>query len=401
MRKQLAAMAGDTTAATTAKRKQLEAELIEAQKALEESYYDHSMNAKQEALDEEYNKFEEEKNEEIEKWEEWLKDTETIVSEALNYVKENTDLVYAELTELGSQYGLTLSDTLTTPWQDGQNAIDNYSVNFETAVSSFTDMLDDIVLHWEEVTAAAEEAARQQAAALRSEYDSIADRVPSTTDTGSNKDTPKEEPKPQTPAKQEPVKPPEKQITVGGKINAGSATIYADSYGGGGGKQYYRNDPIYTVLQERNGYLLVRHHKLSSGYTGWFKKSDVKAYARGLGKAQKDHWAMVNELGSELQLVPGKNGNLEYVKYGTSILPHEVSAKLVDLATDPTSIFDDMKTGVKIPTIETKNFNYEFNFDSLLHVDNASNDSIPALQRMIRNEFNSMMKQVNNGLKRA
>lgn len=35
------------------------------------------------------------------------------------------------------------------------------------------------------------------------------------------------------------------------------------------------------MLDEKNGYLKVRHHKLSSGVTGWFKKSDVKAYKTG------------------------------------------------------------------------------------------------------------------------
>lgn len=75
--------------------------------------------------------------------------------------------------------------------------------------------------------------------------------------------------------------PKEKKITIGGKINAGSAYIYGNSSGGGRGYQYFRSDPIYTVLKEQNGYLLTRWHGLSSGYTGWFKKSDVKAYKTG------------------------------------------------------------------------------------------------------------------------
>lgn len=402
LRKQLAAMDGDTTAATTAKKKQLEAELLEAQKALEESYYSHSMTSRQEALDKEFSDFEEEKNKEIEKWEEWLLNTETVVSEALEYVKTNTSEVYATLTELGNQYGLTMSDTLTTPWQSGQMAIDSYSTTFEDASSVFTSLLDEIALHWENVTAKAEAAARAQANALQAEYKATTSNVPSTINTNSNNNNNK--PANNTPkqtTQQQNNKPTQKAITVGGKINAGSARIYATSSGTGGGKQYYASDPIYTVLQEQNGYLLVRHHKLKSGYTGWFKKSDVKAYAKGTNKIGKDQLALLNELGPELQLAAGSRGNLEYVKYGTSIIPSDVSEKLINLALDPASIFDDMKTDVKAPTIETKDFNYEFNFDSLLHVDNASNDSIPALQKMIRSEFNNMMSQVNNKIKRS
>lgn len=72
-----------------------------------------------------------------------------------------------------------------------------------------------------------------------------------------------------------------KTIKVGGLINAGSAKIY-DSYDDKTGEtQYYKRDPIYKVLQERNGRYQVRYYKLSKGVTGWFKKGDVKAYAKG------------------------------------------------------------------------------------------------------------------------
>ena len=82
--------------------------------------------------------------------------------------------------------------------------------------------------------------------------------------------------KPSTPAPT-----PAKTITVGGKINAGSAPIYDYAGDTTGEHQYFAKDPIYTVIKEQNGYLLTRWHKLSSGYTGWFKKSDVKAYKTG------------------------------------------------------------------------------------------------------------------------
>lgn len=70
-------------------------------------------------------------------------------------------------------------------------------------------------------------------------------------------------------------------IKVGGLINAGKAQIYDYAGDKSGERQYFLNDPIYKVLDEKNGYLLTRWHKLNTGYTGWFKKSDVKAYAKG------------------------------------------------------------------------------------------------------------------------
>lgn len=72
-----------------------------------------------------------------------------------------------------------------------------------------------------------------------------------------------------------------KTIGIGSLINAGNAPIYATSSGRGKGTQYYSKDPIYKIIGENNGYWSVRYHKLKSGITGWFKKSDVKAYKKG------------------------------------------------------------------------------------------------------------------------
>lgn len=395
LKKQLAAMAGDTTAATTAKRKQLEAELLDAQKALEESYYDHSISSRQEALDKEYSSFEEEKNKEIENWEEYLKNVDTVVADSLNYVKGQTESIYSTLTGLGQQYGLSLSENITTPWSEGSIAVDNYSTKFETACSAWTTQLDNIASHWKTVQAEAEAAAASQLKALNQQ-------VTDTQGAGTNSNPPTSNNNIQQ--QQKPVeqpKPAAKAITVGGKINAGSARIYANSYGGGGGRQYFTSDPIYTVLKEQNGYLLVRHHSLSSGYTGWFKKSDVKAYAQGTLGTKKNGFSLIDELGDELVLRAGADGKLSYLTKGTGVVPADITEKIIDIATDPIGTLSDMMPKTQLPSVETKDFNFEFNFDSLLHVDNASQDSIPALKKMIRSEFNQMLSGVNSKLKRA
>ena len=71
-------------------------------------------------------------------------------------------------------------------------------------------------------------------------------------------------------------------VGVGSRVKAGSgAKIYTSSTGNRGGSQYYANDPIYKVLQIIGNRALVRHHKLSSGYTGWFNLSDLTAYKKG------------------------------------------------------------------------------------------------------------------------
>lgn len=72
-----------------------------------------------------------------------------------------------------------------------------------------------------------------------------------------------------------------KDVGIGTQINAGSAPIYAYAGSTSGMGQYFASDPIYNVIGENDDYVLVRWHKLSSGATGWFKKSDVTALKTG------------------------------------------------------------------------------------------------------------------------
>lgn len=94
----------------------------------------------------------------------------------------------------------------------------------------------------------------------------------------------KNPPKPQPAPAPAPTTPstPSKAVAVGGRVKANSsAKIYNSSSGSAGGNQYYSKDPIYTVLKILGNRALVRHHKLSSGYTGWFNLSDLTAYKKG------------------------------------------------------------------------------------------------------------------------
>ena len=73
-----------------------------------------------------------------------------------------------------------------------------------------------------------------------------------------------------------------KKISIGSRVRANAnSLIYSSSDGSGGAPQYYANDPVYTVLDENNGYYLTRYHKLRSGNTGWFRKRDLTTYKTG------------------------------------------------------------------------------------------------------------------------
>lgn len=76
--------------------------------------------------------------------------------------------------------------------------------------------------------------------------------------------------------------------SIGETFNAGNAIIYSDCDGNGGKNQYFINDPIYTVIDEKNNYLQVRHHTMTSDSIGWFKKNDVGEITRITGIKQNE-----------------------------------------------------------------------------------------------------------------
>jgi ribosome-binding protein aMBF1 (putative translation factor) len=195
---------------------------------------------------------------------------------------------------------------------------------------------------------------------------------------------------------------PQNNITVGGRVNAGSATIYADSYGGGAGKQYYASDPIYTVLRENNGYVLVRHHKLKSGYTGWFKKSDLKAYASGTLGTNKDQLAWIDELGlEELVMHAGPNGRLQYLTKGTSVIPHDITENLMQLGQlDPSEVLKRSTPQIGMaPSVVNNEVNITMEIAEVVHIDHVDHDTLPDLTKVVRKEMDSYLTRVNSAIR--
>jgi hypothetical protein len=161
---------------------------------------------------------------------------------------------------------------------------------------------------------------------------------------------------------------------------------------------------VYVVLKEQNGYLQVRHHKASSGITGWFKKSDVKAYAKGTKGVDKDQWALIDELGEELQLVPGTNGRLEYVKKGTGIVPADLTSNLMQWGElNPQDMIDRNRPQIA-PHNSVVNNNMEFKIDAsvgeLIHVERLEGGDLKEINKVIDKAWDKKMQGLNNAIKK-
>ena len=262
LRKQLSAYENDDSEETKAIKQRLEVSLKDAEESLEEAQYERYISDQKQLIDNLYSEYELILNERLDNVDALLNDIITATNNNAGTIKETLE------TQVSS-VGATLSESMNAIWsKDGgaTSVVSSYGSAFSSQLTSVNTVLNSIA---EKIGASIEES-DEEAEDVIEETTPKTDPIPV--------ETPKEPKKPKEPKT---PKEPEKKITKGGKINAKGAKIYEYKGDKTGARQYFRKDPIYKVLKIDGSWVQVRHHKLKSGVTGWFKKGDVKAYKTG------------------------------------------------------------------------------------------------------------------------
>lgn len=388
IQKQLAAMAGDNSASAIARRKQLEAELAAAQEELDELYYNHSVEKQQEALDKSLENYQDDKQNEMDALDESLKNEEQIIADSYATITANTESVAQTLSDIASQYGITLSDSVMQPWLDGANAIGTYKEQLDTSMSSFTQQLEALKQMYADLQNQADSAGRSMVDAINGNK-SKTEGATYTPPTPSQPSTPSKPSKPSKPS----------APSTGSSVTVKkSATRFSRDGGNGTRMQSWVPGSTFTVYQVSGSEVLIGRN---GQYTGWVRLSDIEGYAKGAKKIQNNQLAMLDELGDELVLHAGKNGRLEYLTKGTSVVPADITSNLMKLGSlDPKDILERNRPSIGAPHVIDNSIELKMEFGSLVHVDTVSNDTLPYLQKMVRNEFDNCMKHVNQGLKK-
>ena len=144
VKRKIASLEGNTSSSAIAERRRLEEELRKLQQERDDLFYDESVENQQEALDKELENFQDAKNKEIEDLEEYLKNQEKVLQDSFAIVQKNTQQIAGKLVEIAEDYGVTISDTVATPWINGTNAIGKYQEQFNTSVSATTANLETL-----------------------------------------------------------------------------------------------------------------------------------------------------------------------------------------------------------------------------------------------------------------
>lgn len=308
LERKIAALEGNTSSSAVAQRKRLEAELLKAREELNELYYNHSIDKQQEALDKELEDYTQNKQDQMDALDEYLKNEEQVIADSFDLVTKNTEVVADTLIRISEEYGVTISDTIATPWINGANAIGTYEEQLNTSVSVTTANLETLKQHLEDLQAQADETAESIVAATHA-----------------------------------------------------------------------------TVVSANDGH-----------------QTSIKGYAKGSKSVEYDQWAIIDELGDELQLVPNKAGRLDYIKKGTGILNNTLTDRLIDLAMDPTSMLESSRPAIGTPGIATTNntITIDASVGTLLHVERLDGSNPAEVAKLVDKAWEKKMQTLNNSIKK-
>lgn len=361
-------------------------------------------------------------------------------SDALNYV-QNTFSPYtlAKLQEVANKAdSLVYSETedLTAPWNSGTEAVNTYGTTAEDILKGVVadaityDPSDELTFPldaagdaWDmfgqkvsRILSGLVTKANSDAAKIGTAMDNIvadakaaADAIAKTGTTGGG-EKPKTNPTP-TPAPA-PDPAPEKKIT--GYRCMATVTV--------NGKEYQAtavNKTPASAKTTATQYLyeqLMKKYKDRDGNTdmagsmwekSWSKKVKHGAcvpvyYAKGTLGTKKDEWAITDEpqYGDELVLVPGANGNLSFMRKGTSVVPADITENLMEWGQlSPNTDMSSAVQGINIMTNYVNKPEVKLEFENLLHIDNCSQDSIKDVEKIVTEQLDKFTRKLNTNLR--
>lgn len=133
---QIAELQFDTSAEGTKKRLELEEELAEAKRDLEDYQHDYSIDQQKDALDREEERFEEYINGQIDEIDRYLDKTGEITAEAIRLINERSEALFNDLIQYNRAYGDSLDQTVIDAWNGAIGKVNEYKEACDRAYES-------------------------------------------------------------------------------------------------------------------------------------------------------------------------------------------------------------------------------------------------------------------------
>lgn len=133
---QIAELQFDTSAEGTKKRLELEEELAEAKRELEDYQHDYSIDQQKDALDREESRFEEYINNQIDEIDDYLSKTGEITAEAIRLLQEHSEETLNALIQYNRAYGDSIDQNIIDLWNKATGAVNTYKSALDEAASA-------------------------------------------------------------------------------------------------------------------------------------------------------------------------------------------------------------------------------------------------------------------------
>lgn len=142
--------------------------------------------------------------------------------------------------------------------------------------------------------------------------------------------------------------------------------------------------------------------------TGWAipKGSSLyRFYAKGTLGTKRDEFAITDEswIGEEITLAAGKNGQLQYLKKGSAVMPADISANLVEWGKLNPNMMNiaNPSAGINLMTNYVSKPELNLSFDALVKAGSITQETLPAVKELVKQEFDRFTKQLNYSIKRV
>lgn len=413
LKRQLAALSGDDSASARAKRAQLEAELAEANANLEEAYYERSIQNQQNALDKELENFQDTKETEMEGWDEYLENTEQVVSDSLTTIQANTDVVYQTLSAMGEEYSLSITESLTSPWKEGEYAIQSFSEQFGISMSATVDELKDLELQFKEIMAEIEQAGKTAVSTVSDNANKYTEAEKKATTSSSSSSSSSSSNKSSSSSSSS-----TKKSSTAGLVSGISGNI---KYGDKGSKVKNLQKALNALGYGNSGtssvdgifgsktLSAVKKFQKAMGIsadgivgTNTKKKFKLKGYAVGSTGVDRDQLALIDELGEELVMHADGNGRLAFLSKGSAVVPHNISENIMELGQlDPQSILDANRPQIGVhPEIHNTEINLSITYGDMVSIGEYNGNNLVDLEKMVAKQFDKHTKDLNNALRK-
>ena len=428
MERRLSSLSGSTNASDIAERRKLEAQLYEARESLNDTYYDHAKDSQDEALDNEQTAYEESMTKFVEglriSLEEATRNMDEFLMGVTSMVMYNADTVLAKYEETN----LPLNEALTNPWEEAKKAVSSYSgdaldlmsrwtkeggffaqfnetgtINLESPWSAGTTAAKNFGTDVGKVMSDVKTNIAQNVQTASGELSKLYQQIEDTSKKANSINNTTANPyEPATPAKS-----PTSTYNATATYFAGSKTIQASS--ASGTEADARQGAINSVLDKVRKYYMEEvgwsELQVEKAYNRWKQNIavTVSKYAKGTLGTTRDGLAITDEswIGEEITLAAGKNGQLQYLKKGSAVMPADISANLVEWGkidpsmlnlTNPASNINMITNAVNKPEIN-------LSFEALVKAERIDEGTLPEVKRFVQQEINSLVKQMNYAIK--